>query len=167
MDMVSSLYHDNLQQIVSSGQATQAELDEAMRHVLRVEFALGLFEHPFVDESAAPKALYHPDSIALAQTAAERSFVLLKNANGSRKRKAAASHPNRSSEHRSHWTARRRLLPIPLARGRSRSARFVASGTGAASGRRPRVSLQGMQEISTAPTMRLRPPWLEPRKPMW
>ncbi len=80
MDMVSSLYHDNLQQIVSSGQATQAELDEAVRHVLRVKVALGLFEHPYVDESAAPKALYHPESIALAQTAAERSFVLLKNA---------------------------------------------------------------------------------------
>ena len=82
MDMVSSLYHDHLQQIVSSGQATPAELDEAVRHVLRVKLALGLFDHPFVDEAAAPKALYHPDSIALAQTAAERSFVLLKNANG-------------------------------------------------------------------------------------
>ena len=43
---------------------------------------LGLFEHPYVDEEAAAKALYHPESIALAQTAAERSFVLLKNANG-------------------------------------------------------------------------------------
>jgi beta-glucosidase len=82
MDMVSSLYHDNLQQIVSAGQATPAELDEAVRHVLRVKLALGLFEHPFVDEAAAAKALYHPESIALAQTAAERSFVLLKNANG-------------------------------------------------------------------------------------
>src|SRR5579864_3436221 len=82
MDMVSSLYHDNLQQIVKSGQATQAELDEAVRHVLRVKLALGLFEHPYVDESAAAKALYHPESIALAQTAAERSFVLLKNGNG-------------------------------------------------------------------------------------
>ena len=82
MDMVSSLYHDNLQQVVSSGQATQADLDEAVRHVLRVKLALGLFEHPFVDEEAAAKALYHPDSIALAQTAAEQSFVLLKNANG-------------------------------------------------------------------------------------
>jgi len=82
MDMVSSLYHDHLQQIVSSGQATPAELDEAVRHVLRVKLALGLFDHPFVDESSAAKALYHPDSIALAQTAAERSFVLLKNANG-------------------------------------------------------------------------------------
>jgi beta-glucosidase len=82
MDMVSSLYHDNLQQILRSGQATQAELDEAVRHVLRVKVALGLFEHPYVDEAAAPKALYHPESIALAQTAAERSFVLLKNARG-------------------------------------------------------------------------------------
>jgi len=82
MDMVSSLYHDHLQQLVSSGQATPAELDEAVRHVLRVKLALGLFDHPFVDEEAAPKALYHPDSIALAQTAAERSFVLLRNANG-------------------------------------------------------------------------------------
>ena len=82
MDMVSSLYHDHLQHIVSSGQATPAELDDAVRHVLRVKFALGLFEHPFVDEGAAAKALYHPDSIALAQTAAERSFVLLRNASG-------------------------------------------------------------------------------------
>jgi beta-glucosidase len=82
MDMVSSLYHDNLQQLVSSGQVTQLELDEAVRHVLRVKLALGLFEHPFVDEAGAAKALYHPESIALAQTAAERSFVLLKNTNG-------------------------------------------------------------------------------------
>lgn len=82
MDMVSSLYHDHLQQIVSSGQATRSDLDEAVRHVLRVKFALGLFEHPYVDEAAAPKALYLPENIAMAQTAAERSFVLLKNANG-------------------------------------------------------------------------------------
>ena len=82
MDMVSSLFHDHLQQIVSSGQASQRELDEAVRHVLRVKFALGLFEHPFVDEGAAAKALYHPESIAMAQTAAERSFVLLKNSAG-------------------------------------------------------------------------------------
>src|SRR6266567_6135926 len=82
MDMVSSLYHDHLQQVVSLREATQAELDDAVRHVLRLKLALGLFEHPFVDEGAAAKALYHPDSIALAQTAAERSFVLLKNAGG-------------------------------------------------------------------------------------
>ena len=83
MDMVSSLYHDHLAKIVSSGEASQAELDEAVRHVLRVKVALGLFEHPYVDEAAAPKALYLPESLALAQTAAEKSLVLLKNAAGS------------------------------------------------------------------------------------
>jgi beta-glucosidase len=82
MDMVSSLYHDNLQKLVSSGQVTPSALDAAVRHVLRVKLALGLFDHPFVDEAAAPKALYHPESLALAQAAAERSFVLLKNTDG-------------------------------------------------------------------------------------
>ena len=82
MDMVSSLYHDHLPQIVKSGQATQAELDNAVRHVLRLKMALGLFERPFVDEAAAPKALFHPASLELSQTAAERSFVLLKNEPG-------------------------------------------------------------------------------------
>ncbi|HUA14473.1 MAG TPA: glycoside hydrolase family 3 N-terminal domain-containing protein [Verrucomicrobiae bacterium] len=82
MDMVSSLYHDNLEHIVRSGLATEAELDSAVRDVLRVKFALGLFDHPYVDEAAAPKALYHPESVALAETAAERSFVLLRNENG-------------------------------------------------------------------------------------
>lgn len=82
MDMVSSLYHDHLPQIVKTGQATQAELDNAVRHVLRLKMALGLFEHPFVDEAAAPKALFHPASLELSETAAERSFVLLKNEQG-------------------------------------------------------------------------------------
>jgi beta-glucosidase len=82
MDMVSSLYHDHLQDVVKSGAATHPQLDDAVRHVLRVKLALGLFEHPYVDEAAAAKALFHPESIALAQTAAEKSFVLLKNGNG-------------------------------------------------------------------------------------
>ncbi len=82
MDMVSSFYHDHLLEMVNSGHASKADLDEDVRRVLRVKFALGLFEHPFVDEGAAAKALYHPESVELAQTAAERSFVLLKNTNG-------------------------------------------------------------------------------------
>ena len=56
-------------------------MDEAVRRVLRIKLALGLFEHPFVDEAGAGKALYLPATLALAQTAAERSLVLLKNDN--------------------------------------------------------------------------------------
>lgn len=79
MDMVSSLYHDHLADLVRSGQVPQADLDEAVRRVLRIKFALGLFEHPYADESREAGAMLHPESLALAQTAAERSFVLLKN----------------------------------------------------------------------------------------
>jgi len=81
MDMVSSLYHDHLVQLVRSGEVPEAAIDEAVRRVLRVKFALGLFEHPFTDESKEAGSFLHPDSVMLARTAAEQSFVLLKNAN--------------------------------------------------------------------------------------
>ncbi len=81
MDMVSSLYHDHLVQLVRSGDVPEAAVDEAVRRVLRVKFALGLFEHPYTDESKEAGAMLQPDSVALARTAAEQSFVLLKNAN--------------------------------------------------------------------------------------
>jgi beta-glucosidase len=79
MDMVSSLYHDHLKQLVGNGQISLAQVDDSVRHVLRVKLALGLFEQSYVDEAAAPKVLYRPESIAAAQLAAEHSFVLLKN----------------------------------------------------------------------------------------
>ena len=82
MDMVSSLYHDHLIQLVNSRQVPQADVDEAVRRVLRVKFALGLFDHPYADEAKEKQAMLRPESISLARTAAERSFVLLKNSPG-------------------------------------------------------------------------------------
>jgi beta-glucosidase len=79
MDMVSSFYHDTLANLVRSGQVPEADVNEAVRHVLRVKFALGLFEHPYADEKQEAGTMLHPESVALARTAAERSFVLLKN----------------------------------------------------------------------------------------
>jgi beta-glucosidase len=86
MDMVSSFYHDNLVSLVRSGQVPESAVDEAVLHVLRVKFALGLFERPYADEQQEAGAMLQPESVALAREAAERSFVLLKNsplANGS------------------------------------------------------------------------------------
>jgi len=80
MDMVSSLYHDHLAELVHSGEVPETAVDEAVRRVLRVKFALGLFEHAYTDESKEAGAMLLPDSVALARTAAEQSFVLLKNA---------------------------------------------------------------------------------------
>ena len=83
MDMASSLYHDHLAPLVRSGQVPQARLDESVRRVLRLKFALGLFDRPYTDEAQEDAAMLRPEAISLARTAAERSFVLLKNSPGS------------------------------------------------------------------------------------
>jgi beta-glucosidase len=80
MDMVSSLYHENLVRLVRSGQVPETAVDDSVRRVLRVKFALGLFERPYADEGKEADAMLRPESVSLARTAAERSFVLLKNA---------------------------------------------------------------------------------------
>jgi beta-glucosidase len=79
MDMASSLYHDQLAQLVGLGAVPEANIDESVRRILRVKFALGLFEHPYVDEGRAKQAFFLPESLQSARTIAERSFVLLKN----------------------------------------------------------------------------------------
>ena len=82
LDMASSVYHDHLAQLVSTGQVPQERIDESVRNVLRLKFALGLFERPYADEAREAEAMLRPEGISLARTAAERSFVLLKNSPG-------------------------------------------------------------------------------------
>ncbi len=79
MDMESNLYHLHLAQMVKGGQVPVAVVDEAVRRVLRVKFALGLFDHPLVEEDKEASAMLLPASRELARKAAEESFVLLKN----------------------------------------------------------------------------------------
>ena len=79
MDMVSNFYHLHMAELVRSGQVPEALVDQAVRDILRVKFAMGLFEHPYVDETKEAAAMLQPGSVELARTAAERSFVLLKN----------------------------------------------------------------------------------------
>ncbi len=78
MDMESNLYHTRLAALVQSGEVPMPVIDEAVRRILRVKFALGLFEHPYTDEG---KPAYTPsdEQRNLARKAAEESFVLLKN----------------------------------------------------------------------------------------
>ena len=79
MDMVSSVYHLHLQQLVESGQIAQRDIDEAVRNVLRVKYAMGLFDHPYTDESKESSAMLRPESVAIAKLAAMHSLVLLRN----------------------------------------------------------------------------------------
>jgi beta-glucosidase len=82
MDMASSVYHDHLEDLVKAGQVPLARIDESVRYVLRLKFALGLFENPYADEMREAGAMLKPDAVALARKVAERSFVLLKNSPG-------------------------------------------------------------------------------------
>jgi beta-glucosidase len=77
MDMVDGLY-TNLVKLVRSGAVPESALDDAVRRILRVKFALGLFEHPYAPEGNAPADI-PAASRELARTVAEESFVLLKN----------------------------------------------------------------------------------------
>ena len=77
VDMMSHLYDTQLPGLIRSGQVPMAVVDEAVRRVLRVKFATGLFEHPYAQgvEVTAAVAEHRP----LARKAAEESFVLLQN----------------------------------------------------------------------------------------
>jgi beta-glucosidase len=79
MDMESNLYHAHLVDLVKSGKLTEAQIDEAVRRVLRVKFALGLFDKPYTDEARENHGALSKEYLETARVAAERSFVLLKN----------------------------------------------------------------------------------------
>ncbi|BDZ65082.1 glycoside hydrolase family 3 N-terminal domain-containing protein [Agromyces mangrovi Wang et al. 2018] len=69
----------NLPAAVAAGQVDEAVLDAAVRRVLTAKIELGLFEHPYVDETAAVEVLADPAHRERAKDAATRSTVLLKN----------------------------------------------------------------------------------------
>lgn len=79
IDMMSHLYDTQLPALLKSRRVSVAEIDEAVRRVLRLKFALGLFEHPFTTGPEVTNAV--PEHRPLARRAAQESFVLLKNAN--------------------------------------------------------------------------------------
>ena len=79
MEMVSRLFNQQGPALLREGQLTQATIDEAVRRILRIKFRLGLFEHPYVDETLESSALLTSENRAAARAIADRSIVLLKN----------------------------------------------------------------------------------------
>ncbi len=84
MDMQGSVYHDHLKEMLHKGDITVRQLDDAVRNVLRVKFALGLFDNPFRNLDASHEAVadnYPAEHLAAAYQLASESLVLLKNEN--------------------------------------------------------------------------------------
>jgi beta-glucosidase len=70
-----TFFSDALQKAVESGEVSQDELNDHVHRILRTIFATGLFDHPVVKQVPDVEGGY-----ALAQSLAEKSIVLLKNA---------------------------------------------------------------------------------------
>jgi beta-glucosidase len=81
MDMASGTYVKNIGKLVSAGKITQAQLDAMVLPILEAKYKLGLFDHPYVDESKVETTLNRPEGRELARKVAARSMVLLKNEN--------------------------------------------------------------------------------------
>jgi beta-glucosidase len=77
VDMMSHFYDVELPELIRSGQVSMDVVDEAVRRVLRVKFATGLFEHPYAEGVEITSAV--PEHRPLVRKAAEESFVLLQN----------------------------------------------------------------------------------------
>ena len=65
--------------LVNQGVISKARIDESVRRILKNKFDLGLFESPFVDETAVEEAVNLPQHVALGMTAQRNAVVLLDN----------------------------------------------------------------------------------------
>jgi beta-glucosidase len=79
MDMMSGAFPYHLADLVEAGQVPLAAIDSAVRHVLCLKIALGLFENPYTDETLADRYVLLPEYRAKALEVATESMVLLKN----------------------------------------------------------------------------------------
>ncbi|MFL5561159.1 MAG: glycoside hydrolase family 3 N-terminal domain-containing protein [Gemmatimonadaceae bacterium] len=84
VDMVADIYRKTLPGLVRSGRVPQAEVDDAVRRVLRLKYRLGLFSDPYRGISAAAErsAMVTAASRSAARESARQSIVLLKNDGG-------------------------------------------------------------------------------------
>lgn len=81
ISMQSGLYNRHLPALVESGRVPIAAVDQAVRRVLALKDALGLFDNPFrsLDTKAERRLTATPAIKKVAREAATRSIVLLRN----------------------------------------------------------------------------------------
>jgi beta-glucosidase len=81
MDMVDGAYLNTIADMVKSNKLPMSVVDEAVRRVLRVKFAAGLFEHPYADDNREKIDILTPENREVARKLAFESMVLLQNKN--------------------------------------------------------------------------------------
>ena len=78
-DFDHDVFQKALIDCIHDGSLSEADLDRAVRSVLRVKFELGLFDHPFIDPAIHPKVYRSPEHLAVSLHSALESMTLLKN----------------------------------------------------------------------------------------
>ncbi|WP_267433256.1 glycoside hydrolase family 3 N-terminal domain-containing protein [Sphingomonas sp. GM_Shp_1] len=81
MAMASNLFNLWLPDLVEKGEVPMARLDEAVRRVLSLKDAIGLFDNPYrsISQKAERTQVSTPAMLKLSREAGARSIVLLKN----------------------------------------------------------------------------------------
>ncbi|HUO56833.1 MAG TPA: beta-glucosidase BglX [bacterium] len=79
MDMVSNVYKDNIAALLKEKKLPLSLVDDAVRRILRVKYDLGLFDHPYADETKEDSLTLTPENLNTALEEARQSIVLLRN----------------------------------------------------------------------------------------
>lgn len=81
MDMESSAYRNNLEELVKEKKVSVGLIDDAVKRILRKKFEMGLFDDPykFCNTERELSALNNPEHRKIARDIASKSIVLLKN----------------------------------------------------------------------------------------
>lgn len=81
IDMESDVFVNFLPQLVRDGRVDEAQVDEAVRRVLRLKHDLGLFDNPYkyIDAEREKNLILAPEHRAAARDMASKSIILLKN----------------------------------------------------------------------------------------
>jgi beta-glucosidase len=78
-DLPDGAAYAKLPEALAAGLVTQAEIDAAVRRMLRMKFLAGLFENPYADAHYAETITDNAEARAVAVEAARRTTILLKN----------------------------------------------------------------------------------------
>ena len=78
---LGALAFGRLEDAVQKGMVTEAEIDVAVKRILKMKFEMGLFEHPYVDAAQAKQLVRSDNNKAVALQMAREVITLLKNQN--------------------------------------------------------------------------------------
>ena len=78
---LGALAFGRLEDAVQKGMVTEAEIDVAVKRILKMKFEMGLFEHPYVDAAQAKQLVRSDNNKAVALQVAREDITLLKNQN--------------------------------------------------------------------------------------